>query len=56
MRLALAATLTALIIAPAHAQIDDDFAMANHIFGQVSSASVTDDIDGEWLPLSSGKS
>ena len=52
MRLAPAATLTALIIAPAYAQIDEDFAMANRIFGQVSSASVTDDIDGEWLPLS----
>lgn len=52
MRLTLAVTLALLIAGPAHAEIDDDFAMANRIFGQVSAASVVDDIAGEWLPLS----
>ncbi|WEK03443.1 MAG: hypothetical protein P0Y65_14730 [Candidatus Devosia phytovorans] len=52
MRFALAFALTLACSGPALAQIDDDFAMANRIFGQISAASVVADIDGEWLPLS----
>ena len=52
MRFTLAFTLTLVISSPTYAQIDDDFAMANRIFGQVSAASVIDEIEGEWLPLS----
>lgn len=51
MRFLIAATLATTLAGPAHAQIDDDFAVANRIFGQHSPASVTKDIDGEWLPL-----
>jgi len=52
MRFALAFALTAAIAGPAYAQIDDDFAQANRIFGQPDAASVITDIEGEWLPLS----
>lgn len=52
MRFALAFGLVVMIAGPAHAQIDDDFAQANRTFGQVSAASVVDNLEGEWLPLS----
>lgn len=51
MRFVLALTLAVFIAGPSYAQIDDDFAMANRILGQPSAASVIDDIEGEWLPL-----
>lgn len=52
MRFLITCTLAMALAGPAHAQIANDFAMANRIFGQTSPASVTTDIDGEWLPLS----
>jgi hypothetical protein len=52
MRFALAFALTAAIAGPSHAQMDDDFALANRIFGQPTAAEVIADIEGEWLPLS----
>lgn len=52
MRFLIVASLAMALAGPAHAQIEDDFAVANRIFGQLSPASVTSDIDGEWLPLS----
>ncbi|MET0170315.1 MAG: hypothetical protein ABW191_08075 [Aliihoeflea sp.] len=52
MRVRLAFALSVFIAGPTYAQTDDDFAMANRIFGQMSAANVIDDIDGEWLPLS----
>lgn len=52
MRFALAFALTTAIAGPAHAQTDDDFALANRIFGQPTAAGVVTDIEGEWLPLS----
>lgn len=52
MRAPIAFVLALLLAAPAHAQVDSDFGMANRIFGQVSPASVVEDIAGEWLPLS----
>jgi hypothetical protein len=51
MRFTLVLTLAIVIAGPAHAQIDVDFAEANRIFGQVSPLNVVDDIEGEWLPL-----
>lgn len=51
MRFTLAFVLTLAIAGPTYAQIDDDFAMANRIFNQVSAASVVDGLAGEWLPL-----
>lgn len=51
MRFTLAFTVAILIAGPAQAQIDADFAEANRIFGQVSPLNVVDDIEGEWLPL-----
>lgn len=51
MRYPLAFALAFLLAVPAAAQIDDEFATANRIFGQVSALSVVDDIEGEWLPL-----
>ncbi|KKB07239.1 hypothetical protein VE26_10520 [Devosia chinhatensis] len=44
--------LALMAASPAAAQIEDDFAEANRIFGQVSADSVVEDIEGEWLPLS----
>jgi hypothetical protein len=52
MRFALAFALALIIAGPAHAQVDDDFTMANRIFGQMSATSVVDGLEGEWLPLS----
>lgn len=52
MRLTLAFTLALVVASPAHAEIDADFADANRIFAQASPLAVTDDISGEWLPLS----
>lgn len=52
MRILIACTLMMALTLPTYAQIEDDFAFANRIFGQVSAESVTSDIDGEWLPLS----
>lgn len=54
MRFAFAFTfaVTAAIACPAHAQVEDDFALANRIFGQTSPATIISDLDGEWLPLS----
>jgi hypothetical protein len=52
MRILIACTLTMALTFPVHAQIEDDFAFANRIFGQISAESVTSDINGEWLPLS----
>lgn len=52
MRFIFASLLTLALAGPAHAQIDADFAMANRIFGQVSPAGVLENIEGEWLPLS----
>jgi hypothetical protein len=51
MRLSLAFALTLAIAAPANAQIDDDLAAANRIFGQTAPAKIIVDMDGEWLPL-----
>ena len=52
MRFALAFALTAAIAGPSYAQTEDDFALANRIFGQPTAAGVISDIEGEWLPLS----
>ncbi|KAA0971843.1 hypothetical protein FPY71_01550 [Aureimonas fodinaquatilis] len=52
MRFTFSLALALAIVGPASAQIDEDFAKANRIFGQISAASVVDDIEGEWLPLS----
>jgi len=52
MRFPLAFALALAVAGPAHAQLDDDFAAANRTFGQVSATGVVDDLDGEWLPLS----
>lgn len=52
MRILITCTLTAALTFPAYAQIEDDFAFANRIFGQATPQSVLADIDGEWLPLS----
>ncbi|SMQ61710.1 hypothetical protein SAMN06295905_0560 [Devosia lucknowensis] len=51
MRLKIAALIALLLAAPAHAQVEQDFALANKVFGQLSATAVTDGIDGEWLPL-----
>lgn len=52
MRVTLAVILSLAIAGPSYAEIDDDFALANRMFGQMSAAGVIDDIEGEWLPLS----
>lgn len=51
MRSILVFSLAFLAATPAFAQIEDDFAQANRIFGQISATSVVADLDGEWLPL-----
>ncbi|MDV3249817.1 hypothetical protein DevBK_00595 [Devosia sp. BK] len=52
MRIALAFALTAAIASPSYGQIEENFALANRIFGQPTAAGVVSDIEGEWLPLS----
>lgn len=51
MRFTLALTLALVVAGPSYAQIDEEFTEANRIFGQLSSERVLEDIDGEWLPL-----
>lgn len=51
MRIILAITLGFGFALPAAAAVEDDFAAANRMFGQVSPASTLENLDGEWLPL-----
>lgn len=52
MRIRLICALSCAFTMPAFADVEEDFALANRVFGQTSAAAVVDDIDGEWLPLS----
>lgn len=51
MRMTLALTL-ALAAGPGLAATGEDFATAHAIFGQVQPAPIVENLDGEWLPLS----
>ena len=44
--------LSLALAMPAMAQVEEDFATANRIFGQTSAVTVLADLEGEWLPLS----
>lgn len=52
MRISLISALSCALAMPALAGVEEDFALANRVFGQTSATAVLDDIDGEWLPLS----
>jgi len=51
MRIILAITLGLGFALPAAAAVEDDFAAANRMFGQISPASTLENLGGEWLPL-----
>jgi hypothetical protein len=52
MRFVSTFVLSFIIATPAFAQVDDDFALAAKIFGKITPAATIEDLDGEWLPLS----
>lgn len=52
MRLSLVCTMICALTMPATAAMEEEFALANRVFGQTSASAALDDIDGEWLSLS----